>query len=94
MTLPLLLCVLSALGAGLHFGKGFSEAHCHGQNLLRPVLPDFILSAVLVALSVRLDPIELGVWWMAVATASLLGLVLGALVVAVAPARRQGVPAA
>ncbi|CAM4403441.1 hypothetical protein [Deinococcus marmoris] len=97
MTFPLLLCVLSALSAGLYFGRGFAGAHRRGQNLLRPVLPHLALSAVLVALSVLLDGSELGLLWMAVATASLLGLALGALLphplVAAAPAPRQGVPA-
>lgn len=97
MTFPLLLCVLGALSAGLYFGRGFAGAHRRGQNLLRPVLPHLALSAVLVALSVLLDGTELGLLWMAVATASLLGLALGALLpqplVAAAPAPRQGVPA-
>ncbi|OLV17372.1 hypothetical protein [Deinococcus marmoris] len=98
MTFPLLLCVLSALSAGLYFGRDFAEAHRRGQNLLRSVLLHFAVSAVLVALSVWLDGTELGLLWMTVATASLLGLALGALLprplVAAAPAPRRGVPAA
>ncbi|MFK7603150.1 hypothetical protein ACI3L1_13165 [Deinococcus sp. SM5_A1] len=98
MTFPLLLCVLSALSTGLYFGRDFAEAHRRGQNLLRSVLPHFAVSAVLVVLSIWLDGTELGLLWMTVATASLLGLALGALLprplVAAVPAPRQGVPAA
>ena len=84
MTLPLLLCTLIAVTSGLHFGRGFLQAHLHQGNLIIPALAHMAVSATLMVLSVLLDESTGGLMWMVVATGSMGGLALGALL----PTRR------
>lgn len=79
MTLPLLLCTLIAVTSGLHFGRGFLQAHVRGGNLIIPALAHMAVSATLMVLSVLLDNSPSGMMWMVVATGSMAGLALGAL---------------
>lgn len=79
MTLPLLLCTLIAVTSGLHFGRGFLQAHGSGGNLIIPALAHMAVSAALMVLSVLLDTSHSGMMWMVVATGSMAGLALGTL---------------
>lgn len=79
MTLPLILCTLIALTSGLHFGRQFAAAHRRSGNMLIPVLAHMAVSAALMVLSVLLDNTEANLLWMIVATASMSGLAIGAL---------------
>ncbi|PNY80905.1 hypothetical protein [Deinococcus koreensis] len=93
MTIPLLLCTLIAVTSGLHFGRGFLQAHLRGGNLLIPALAHMAVSAALMVLSVLLDESQTGMMWMIVATGSMAGLALGALLpvrpLVTAPAEAQ-----
>lgn len=90
MTLPLLLCTLIALISGLHAGRSFFTAHVQGGNLMIPALAHMAVSAALMVLSVLLDTTTGNMMWMVVATASMAGLGLGALL----PVRRAPVAVA
>jgi hypothetical protein len=79
MTVPLLLCIMIALVSGLHAGRGFLRAHLQGGNLVIPALAHMAVSAALMVLSVLLDTTDGTMMWMIVATASMAGLGLGAL---------------
>lgn len=89
MTIPLLLCTLIAVTSGLHFGRGFLQAHLCRGNLLIPALAHMAVSAALMVLSVLLDESQTGMLWMIVATGSMAGLALGTLL-----PPRQAAPAA
>lgn len=79
MTLPLVLCTLIALTSGLHFGREFAAEHRNKGNMLIPVMAHIALSAVLMVVSVLLDQSETSLLWMIVATGSMGGLAIGAL---------------
>ncbi|GHF52348.1 hypothetical protein HNQ07_003156 [Deinococcus metalli] len=79
MNVPLLLCILIALVSGLHAGRGFLRAHLQGGNMVIPALAHMAVSAALMVLSVLLDTTDGNLLWMIVATASMAGLGLGAL---------------
>ncbi|MFC3832624.1 MULTISPECIES: hypothetical protein [Deinococcus] len=90
MTVPVLLCTLIALISGLHAGRSFFTAHVRGGNLMIPALAHMAVSAALMVLSVLLDTTASNMMWMVVATASMAGLGLGALM----PVRHAPVAAA
>ena len=79
MNLPLFLCIMIALVSGLHAGRSFLKAHVNGGNLVIPALAHMAVSAALMVLSVLLDTSDGNMLWMIVATASMAGLGLGAL---------------
>lgn len=79
MSLPLLLCMLIAVTSGLHFGRRFLQAYLTGRSPLLPALAHMAISAVLMVLSVLVDTTPSAMLWMIVATASMAGLALGAL---------------
>ncbi|WP_309573295.1 hypothetical protein [Deinococcus sp.] len=89
MNLPLFLCIMIALVSGLHAGRSFLKAHLEGGNMVIPALAHMAVSAALMVLSVLLDTTDTNMLWMIVATGSMAGLGLGAML----PARPAQVAA-
>ncbi|GGL09318.1 hypothetical protein [Deinococcus radiotolerans] len=79
MTLPLLLCALIALTAGLHFGARAAQARRARMSLLPALTAHGSITCALLILAALLDPTDSGLLWAVVGAVSVAGPGLGAL---------------